>query len=210
MNNIIPNTCSMEQSLPNKANDRNNVVAFRATDVMLMGNAPKCLVMAAAADDPKNPVVPNNANTPNLPRTDQVIASSGTFCSISLKVPGKDKKVYPRDISPLSQAAAVMAANAMEYSRKIYSSCPTLYCRMIISDQLVMKPSQIKLTMSMMTPSGWNTAALLASACRNMARPITMATTCATSLVEYRFLLTTTPMSMVKITRELFTKVLAG
>lgn len=47
----------MVQSLSNKAKDKNRVVALRAVDVIDIVSAPKCLVIAAEHEDPKNPIV---------------------------------------------------------------------------------------------------------------------------------------------------------
>merc|ERR1712176_683594 len=51
---------------PKRAKLKNNVVAFRAVDVMDMVNAPNSLVIAAEQDDPKNPAEAKSTNTHSL------------------------------------------------------------------------------------------------------------------------------------------------
>merc|ERR1712176_1579797 len=54
---------------PKIAKLKNNVVAFRAVDVMDMVNAPNSFVIAAEQDDPKNPAEAKSTNTHNLRST---------------------------------------------------------------------------------------------------------------------------------------------
>jgi len=68
---IAPNLCSIVQTLLNKKKDRKRVVAFLAVDVMDMVKAPKCFVIAALHEPPKNPAELNKTITPIFPGTVQ-------------------------------------------------------------------------------------------------------------------------------------------
>lgn len=78
---IMPDTCSLVQTLLKRKNDKNKVVALRAVDVIDIVSAPKFFVMAAEQLEPKNPIALKIEIQIIFPGTDQVRSLMGRFNS---------------------------------------------------------------------------------------------------------------------------------